>query len=168
MQRALAKVQGEMPDVKKVSVSPGGGILSKLFLPKSTLAVTNPFTGNITYDPAEMMNISPDEQENTIAHELTHVRQTQNQPWYKTLMSMVSPVERAPNIASGSMDSAYAWRPSEMEAFQTERDRTLAHHLPNMRDPQTQMGDIMLVKPRPKKQVQTGPSSDKLHQLLGQ
>lgn len=166
MQRALAKVQGEMPDVKQVSIGPSG-FLSRLFMPKSTLATTNPFTGNIGYNPEAMAGVGQDELENTIAHELTHVRQTQNVPWYKKIMDMVSPVESTPSIASGSMNSPYQWRPSEMEAFQTERDRTLAHHLPDMRDPQTGMGDIMLVKPRPKKQVQTGPSSDKLHQLLG-
>lgn len=165
MQRALAKVQAEMPDVKKVSVSPTSSWLSKFFLPKSTLAVTNPFTGNISYDPAEMAGISQDEMENTLAHELTHVRQTQNMPWYKILGSMVSPVEKTPDIASGSMNSPYAWRPSEMEAFQTERDRTLSHHLPYMRDPQTQMGDIQLVKPK-KKQLDMGPSSGKLQQMM--
>src|SRR5262245_11211460 len=155
MQRAYKKVAGEMPDVKPVSVSPGTGILSKLFLPRSAQAVTNPFTGNITYDPAAMAGIDPNEMENTLAHELTHVRQTQNMPWYKVLGSMISPVESTPDIASGSMNSPYAWRPSEMEAFQSERDRTLSHHLPNMRDPQTGMGDIQLVRPRKKSAVDT-------------
>ena len=52
MQRAYAKVSGEMPDVKRVSVSPRqSSFLTNLFMPRGAYAVTNPFTGNITYNP---------------------------------------------------------------------------------------------------------------------
>jgi len=48
---AIAKVRQEMPDVGPVSVSPSDSILSKWMMPRGSNAVTNPFTGNITYDP---------------------------------------------------------------------------------------------------------------------
>jgi hypothetical protein len=163
MQRALRKVQGENPDVKPVSISSSdSSLMNRLFAPKGAMATTNPFTGNIHYNPKQLQGIGQDELENTVAHELTHSRQAQNTPWYKTVAGLFSPDETVPQGAPSSMDTPYHWRPQELEAFDAERARTLSHHLPWMRDPVTGMGDIQLMKQK----VKVGPTSGKLQQLV--
>ena len=162
MQRAYTKVSGEMPDVKKVSVSPrGSNLLTGLMMPRQSFAVTNPFTGNITYDPDMMVGQSPTDMENTLAHELTHVRQTQNMPWYQHMMSIgqnMLGMDRGQTPAglnqSSPLNNEYYWRPSEMEAFQTEKNRTLNQGL-DVPDPMTGSRDIIL--PSKRKEVDTGP-----------
>lgn len=130
MQRTLTKVQGEMSDIRKPTIAPHG-FMSKLFAPYGSLATTNPITGNISYDPEKMNNLNNNEKENTMAHELTHVRQQQNTPFMKRLIAAVTP------------QLPYNERGSELEAFQTERDRSLKNHL-SMPDPQTGATDITL------------------------
>ena len=152
MQQAYQKVSGEMPGVKKVSVSPSGGsILSKMFMPRGAYAVTNPFTGNITYNPDVMAGLSRDEMENVLAHEMTHVKQTQNTPWWKTAMEIPASLfgidEKVPEGADSTHNDPYYWRPREMEAFQAERDRAERLKLPYFRDPISGMGDIDLRAP---------------------
>lgn len=131
MQETLAKVQAEMPDVQRTNLSAMGPV-SKLFAPRGAFATTNPFTKNIKYDAENMNSLNKDEKENTMAHELTHVRQAQNTPFMKRLIDAIMP-SKLP----------YAQRGNEMEAFQTERDRSLKNHL-SMPDPQTGATDIQL------------------------
>lgn len=169
MQRALKKVQGENPGTKQVTVSPStASPITRMMMPRGAMAVTNPFTGNITYNPEAMEGQSPTDMEQTLAHELTHVRQTQNQPWWKTAASLFAPDEKVPaGISPNSpLNSSYQWRPREMEAFQTERDRASAQKIPDYADPVTGSRDLQL--PRESgRGINTGPSSDKLKQLTG-
>jgi hypothetical protein len=158
MQRALAKVLGEMPDVKPVTISPSSSsILSKLFAPKGSMATTNPFTGNISYNPDAFQGQSQDELENTVAHELTHSRQAQNTPWYKTAVNLFRPDDNVPTgiNQNSPLNTPYYWRPREMEAFQTERNRQTYQPYPV--DPALGTRDIQLS--RPKKQIDVGPSN---------
>lgn len=161
MQRAYQKVSGEMPDVKPVSVTPRqSSFLTNLFMPRGAYAVTNPFTGNITYNPDMMVGQSPVDMEQTLAHELTHTRQTQNQPWYKTIAEMFMPDEKVPAgiPASSSLNNPYYWRPREMEAFQAENDRTRKLGLPIYSDPVLGTRDIMLPPEKKKSGIDTGPN----------
>lgn len=149
MQKAYSKVSGEMPNVKKVKVSPrGSSFLTRFMMPRGATAVTNPFTGNITYNPEVMAGYTPDELEQVMAHELKHVEQTQNTPWWKT----------AAEIFNMPFEEEYYKRPREMEAYQHERDRATRLKLPNMIDPVHGTRDIYL---RP----ELGPSSKKLKEL---
>jgi len=146
MQRTLQKVLGQMPDVNPVTIGPSGG-MNSLMMPKNALATTNPFTGNISYDPSMMAGQSPDEMGNTVAHELTHSRQAQNTPWYQKVMDMFHPGNDTPpaGLPSGSvLNNPYYWRPSELEAFQTERNRQMTQPYPT--DPVYGTRDINLVK----------------------
>ena len=136
MQGAFTKVRGEYPDVKPVTLTPSDSLLTKWMLPRNAQAVTNPFTGNIMYDPNMMQGLNQDEIENTLAHELTHSRQAQQDSWVKTAMQMFMPQEE------------YNMRPNEMQAFQTERDRALSHHLTT---PSPQSGAMDIPLPNPNK-----------------
>ncbi len=145
-----------MPDVKPVTASPASdSFLSKYFFPKSALASANPFTGNITYNESELIGRPQNEIDNTIAHELTHSRQSQLMPWYKKLATVPQAMmeqlgfdEKVPSqIGPNSpLNTPYAWRPRELEAFQTERDRTLKNRLTDIySDPMTGARDIQLM-----------------------
>jgi hypothetical protein len=149
MQRAYAKVSKEMPDVKSVSVTPSSSsFLSKFFMPRGANAVTNPFTGNISYNPEMIGNqgYNQNDIEDILAHEMTHVRQTQDVPWYKMLGQIFSPKPQVPaGIPEGSPTNAsYYWQPHELEAYQTERNRMMAQHRPNPVDPIYGTRDIVL------------------------
>lgn len=146
MQRAYQKVSKEMPGVKGVSVSPReSSFLTRFMMPRGATAVTNPFTGNITYNRESMAGYTPDELEQVMAHELKHVEQTQNTPWYKT----------AAEIFNMPFEEEYYKRPREMEAYQFERDRATRRKTPNYVDPVHGTRDIML---RP----ELGPTSQML------
>lgn len=161
MQRAYQKVSGEMPDVKKVSVSPReSSIMTRMFMPRGANAVTNPFTGNVSYSSEMMKGMNPEELEQVIAHELTHVRQTQNTPWWKTAAEIVSPDEKVPAGQTFPKNDPYYWRPREMEAFQAERDRAVKNKTPNYVDPILGTRDIQL---RP----EVGPSANVQKKMLG-
>lgn len=143
MQRAYNKVSAEMPNIKRVSVTPReSSFLSKFFMPRGATAITNPFTGNINYNPEIVRGLSDDELEQIMAHELTHVGQTQNQPWYRTIADIFKRDEQVPQgIPSASnLNMPYYWRPREMEAFQAEKNRN-----PNMySDPMSGARDILI------------------------
>jgi hypothetical protein len=164
-QAALKKVLGENPDIKPVTISPsGGGILQRLFAPKSSLATTNPFTGNITYDPSQMVGLTQGEVENTVAHELNHSKHFQNMPWYSKIGSVINQTlfddkPPAQGLSKNSpINSNYFWRPEEMEAFQAERDRTAKNRLTDVyTDPMLGTRDIPLFPPR-KTGIDTSPS----------
>jgi len=151
MQRAYSKVSQEMPNVKKVKVSPReSSFLSRFMMPRGATAVTNPFTGNITYNREPMQGYTPDELEQVMAHELKHVEQTQNTPWWKT----------ASEIFQMPFEEEYYKRPREMEAYQHERDRATRKKTSNYVDPVHGTRDIML---RP----EIGPSSNVQKKMLG-
>jgi hypothetical protein len=159
MQRAYSKVSKEMPNVKKVNVSPReSSLMTRMFMPRGANAVTNPFTGNISYNPEMMRGMNPDELEQTMAHELTHVGQTQNTPWWKTAAEIIMPDEKVPPGQAFPKNDPYYWRPREMEAFQAERDRASRLNLPNPVDPVLGTRDIQL---RP----DIGPSSGMIDRM---
>jgi hypothetical protein len=164
MQRAYAKVSAEMPDVKKVSVTPSTSMLGRFFMPRGAMAVTNPFTGNVMYSPDAMQGQSQDDMEQTIAHELTHTRQSMNEPWYEHAVDIVKSLnpwgdEKVPEgIQKGSiLDNPYYWRPREMEAFQAERDRAQRNKIPYYVDPVLGSRDIMLPSQKKQPGIDTGP-----------
>lgn len=159
MQRALAKVLGEMPDVKPViATSSDSSMLGRLMMPRGAEATTNPFTGNISYSPTGMQGMQSPELEQTMTHEMTHARQAQNTPWYKTLFNAYMPDMKVPQGISPNsvMNNPYFWRPNEAEAFQAERDRAMRLGL-SIPDPVTQSRDIILPKDK-KKGIDVGPS----------
>lgn len=160
MQRALNKVLAENPGTKRVSISPSSNsLLTKLMMPRGSMATTNPFTGNITYNPEMMQGQSPFDIEQTVAHELTHTRQAQNTPWWKTAASLFMPDEKVPaGISKDSpLNDPYQWRPHEMEAFQTERDRASRMNAQGYSDPVTGSRDLQLPSMK-KKGINTAPS----------
>jgi hypothetical protein len=149
MQKAYGKVQGEMPTVKGGTLSASdSSVLPGIFMPRGADAVTNPFSGNITYNPDAMASRSPFDREQILTHELTHAGQTQDTPWWKTLAGIVSPDERVPQgVQPGSpFNNPYYWRPRELEAYQAERDR--ARMVPDVADPISGARDIPLPAPR--------------------
>lgn len=154
VQAARAKVLAEMPDVKPVSVGPSNSILSTLLgIPRQAVAVTNPFTGNVSYNPELLGSMNQDELENTLAHEFTHSRQAQNTPWLSTVKRMFMPNTNAPpKGATGPYDTPYYWTPEEMQAFQTERDRTSRLKL-NVSDPVYGSMDIPLPSMKTRKKM---------------
>lgn len=151
MQRAYGTAKREMPDVRDVPVSSAdnAGLSGVLMpMPKNALAATNPFTGSITYSPPMMQGQGPTEMANTMAHELTHARQAQRTPWYQTALDLFKPDVRVPEgIAPTSvLNNPYYWRPNELEAFQTERNRQLTQPYPV--DPVYGSRDIPLPRKR--------------------
>jgi len=141
IQAAKTKVLGEMPDVNPVSVSPSAGILDKLLgMRRNIMAITNPFTGNVSYNPSALEGQSDTDLEQLLAHELTHSRQAQNTPWYQTAMNAFMP------------QGSYNQRPYEMEAFQNEKNRAIAQHL-SMSDPITGATDIPLPSMKTRKKM---------------
>lgn len=142
--KAIKKVKQEMPDQSQTSVEPSG-FLGK-FLSRGANASTNPFTGNVSYNPEVMQKMSPDEMENTFAHELTHSRQIQAKPW----MQRFTDVGRSmlPGFLGGG-DEEYYQRPREMEAYQAEKNRTSRLNLRGMQDPMTGARDINLPADNP-------------------
>lgn len=161
-----------MPGVKKIAVSPSSSsLLTKLFTPRGANAVSNPFTGNMTYNPHMMGDLSQFDKEQITAHELTHTGQTQNIPWYKMLTQIFSPDEKVPVgiSATSNLNNPYYWRPHELEAYQAERDRATRLKTPNYVDPITGGRDYSLHPKYPSntKGIQTGPTSEKLKKLQG-
>lgn len=139
-----------MPDVNPVTVSPSNSsLLSRIMMPRNTFATTNPFTGNISYNPEAMQGQSQQMIENTLAHELTHSRQAQQTPWYKTALGLFTPDEKPP-VGNYSNPEPYYWRPNEMEAFQAERNRARLQKQPGIPDPVYGSRDIQLPSPRRK------------------
>jgi hypothetical protein len=139
---AIKKVREEQPDVAQIPIEPAG-FLGRILGGRNE-AVTNPFTGSVSYNPANMEKLSPEQTENIFAHELTHSRQVQNTPYFSRLTNVMR------SMIPGQ-DESYYQRPREMEAFQTERDRNLRYGY-SQPDPITQARDIELppVSPRRK------------------
>lgn len=124
MKRVFAKIQGEMPDVK------ANPPRSNQNLPMNQAARTDPLTGNVDYNPFVLQTMSPDDREQTLTHEMTHVGQRQEHPIMSVLKSFLP-------------QGPYHQRDNEMEAFQAERNRSLSHHL-SVADPESGATDIQL------------------------
>ena len=142
--KAIKKVKQEMPDQAATSVEPSG-FLGR-FMSRGANASTNPFTGSVNYNPDVMQRLSPDEMENTFAHELTHSRQIQAKPWLQRFTDVGKSM--LPGFLGGGEEEYYQ-RPREMEAFQAERDRTASHNLRGMPSPTTGQNDIDLPSENP-------------------
>lgn len=178
MQRAYQKVAGEMPGVKPITISPSSASLAtKIFTPRGANAVSNPFTGNMTYNPNMIneMGYNDFDKEQIIAHEMTHTAQTQDMPWYKKLGDIWSqqmgetlhntvPKEIPQNSV---LNNPYYWRPHEQEAYQAERDRAARLHTPNYVDPILGTRDIPLYPEKKKPGINTTPSSGMLKKVTG-
>jgi len=176
MQRAYAKVIAEYPGTKKVQVYPSdSSLLTKLAMSKRAYAVTNPFTGNIAYNRDTMADQSQQDMEQTMAHELAHVRQMQDTPWYGHLAEVGNQMlQNVKSLWGGNEDKVpegirpsspyndpYYWRPREQEAFQVEKDRALKMGLSGP-DPMDYSRDIQLPGPPRRPMVNTGPSDEVL------
>lgn len=149
VEKALAVVRPEMTDVANRKVtSSKDSLIGRMLMPSNAYAITSPWTGNITYSPDMMKDMTQDEIENTIAHELTHSRQFANQGIMGTIKNMLTKPKAA--TSGGFLGSSYYWNPDELEAFQTEKDRQVRLKQAWPRDPMTGQGDIMLPS-KPKK-----------------
>lgn len=169
MQRAYSKVSKEMPDVKKISVSPSSSsLLSKVFTPRGANAVSNPWSGNMIYNPDMMGGMNQFDKEQVIAHEMTHTKQMQDMPWYQKIGEMLFNRGNVPEgIRKGSnLDNPYYWRTHELEAYQAERDRARRLKTPDYVDPITGGRDYSL-HPKYTPTINTGPSSAALKKLQG-
>jgi hypothetical protein len=140
---AIKKVRAENPDVADVDIQPSG-FLSK-FLSRGANASASPWTGNVDYNPEVMNNLSQDEAENTFTHELQHARQTRAQPYLTRAGNVMKSL--LPGFLGG--EEEYYERPREMEAYQSERNRTGRLNLRDMRDPMTGRSDINLPSESP-------------------
>lgn len=148
---ARAKMQQEMPDVaSKVSVTPAGWMdrmredvrHNLIGSSGAAMADTSPLTGNITYYPESLKGLEQTMIDNLLAHELTHSRQALSKPWHRRVIDIFknSPYER------------YGAIPEELEAFQTEADRSQPRstNLPSFGEQGYRYrGDIRLPKGKP-------------------
>ncbi len=117
-------------------------------------ATTDIFTGNVAYNPSALQGQSQDEIDQTLAHELTHTKQIQSQPWYQrgfNALKAALPMTpwQYPALPGQIAPKDYQPDPDELEAYQTEHDRALAKQIP-------QSGDVWLPKPRPPQQPIAG------------
>lgn len=135
MQQAIRKVRGENPDMARTSIQPGGFISGPAMHGLNASGLTNPFTGNIYYDPSSYERMQPNERENALTHELMHSRQITDQSYLARLMNLGKQFFTSPE--------PYYERPNEMQAFQSERNRSLNLGL-DMPDPVTGKRDIQL------------------------
>jgi hypothetical protein len=168
MQRAYSKVSKEMPHVKKISVTPStSGTLSKIFTPRGANAVSNPWSGNMIYNPDMMGDMGQFDKEQVIAHEMVHTGQMQDMPWYKKIGEMLFNRGNVPEgiPATSNLNNPYYWRPHELEAYQAERDRATRLKIPNYVDPITGGRDYSLHPKYTPPKVETGPSSTALKKL---
>ena len=148
-----------MPGVKKISVTPSTSGFGKFLMPRGADATSNPFTGNMTYNPDMMGQRSQFDKEQTMTHELTHTGQTQNNvPWHKLLTAIFERDEKVPAGVGSNVNNPYFWRSNELEAFQAERNRAARLKTPNYADPITGKRDKVL---------NTGPTTSKLKKLQG-
>jgi hypothetical protein len=133
--KLIKKVQTENPDVANASFSEAGP-WARLLANKRARAIANPFTGNVTYFPERMATMSDPEAENTFTHELQHTRQIRGMNPLQRLMMV------GRSMIPGAEES-YGERPRELEAFQSEKDRTARLKL-NVPSPYTGARDIQL------------------------
>ena len=119
---AKQRMQTEMPaQMAGTSVEPMGVVGKSLGALKAlaggqTQAITSPFTGNVSYDPTALAGQSQNDIDDMLAHELTHVGQIRQEPWYAPYLGLVGIGPRYD----------YGQDPNELEAFQTESNRAVA------------------------------------------
>lgn len=153
IQAAYNKVKQEYPDVSGVNVSPSNSLIAQYLSTPNTYATTNPMTGNIYYNPQMMSNMNDDQMQSIMAHELTHSKQVQSNPWYKNMWNVItgSDPEVPQGMQNTSLGTPYYWKPNEMEAFQAQKDRMIKNRQSPYNNPTTAHGDIYLP-------METGPS----------
>lgn len=114
--RARVLMKTEMPaEEAGASIEPMG-LLGRLAVPGAQ-ALTNPLTGNITYNPATNIGRSDAEIADTLLHELTHRKQIMARSIPQRIGSML-----ADAMLSGL---PYHQRPDEMAAFEAEIRRAV-------------------------------------------
>ncbi len=126
---AKTKVRAEMPDVANAPIENMGGLgqflisaLDKLTRGGATMAATKPNSGgSVGLMPEAMAQESPAEQEDTIAHELTHVRQARSDYGNKSLLEQAA--QSLKNRQERQLP--YGQQPHELEAFQAQSDRAV-------------------------------------------
>jgi len=175
MSAAKAKMQTEMPnEMSAASIEPTGffggmkDALVKKAIGGTPVATTGPF-GGITYNKELLAGMSQPELEDTLAHELTHVKQySGGQPQISTgrgLMNVMNnimpkqdeglPQETKNFYSSRGYDPSYRGSSNEMEAYQAEDQRRMSRG-----DIMRPGEDIQLFSPK-KKAINTAPSSVK-------
>jgi hypothetical protein len=134
--QAKMKVRAEMPDVADTPVEPmswldrliakgkekivGGGQVVATAHPSGGIFSTGATGGSVTYNPDVLAQLSPGEQEDTIAHELKHIQQNR-QDYNKGIGGRL-----AQKIADlREFRDPYGRQPHEQEAYQFEGDRAV-------------------------------------------
>jgi hypothetical protein len=111
MHLAALHMGGTMPsEMSSTTVAPMG-LLDRLLAPAGAQAVTNPITKNVRYNP-DLMPRTQAETDDLLAHELTHVKQLNQQPLLSRLWSRAKPPTES-----------YYDRPTEIEAYDVEKQR---------------------------------------------
>ncbi len=153
---AKTKVRAEMPDVANAPIENMGplgqfliGSLDKLTRGGMTLAATNPHRGgSVGLMPENMAQESQVEKEDTIAHELTHVRQARRDYADKGILEQIAQAL----LNKRERRLPYGQQPHELEAFQVQGDRAVRQGrepglTPNFLSPGfREKGDIVLMK----------------------
>lgn len=122
--KAKTTVRAEMPDVANAPIEPMGWLDQLIAGIKArtnggtTLALAHP-NGSIGVN--DQASFSQSDLEDTLAHELTHVRQSRRDYGGKSYLSMAS--QYLTNRKESAMP--YGQQPGELEAFQAEGDRAV-------------------------------------------
>jgi hypothetical protein len=147
MNLAQEKMRQEYPkEMKTATIKPTGlvGRLADKFVQKviggAPVATANPF-GGIRYNPELASSLPQDELEDMLAHELTHVRQYQDMPLGKRILSSILPqkdeglpAETAKSFRMQGYDPIYRGKSTEMEAYGAEQQRQLQRGASNPYD----------------------------------
>lgn len=138
MELAKQKMQTEMPnEMNNTDIEPigplgrlGYGIIGKV-LGSTPIAKTGRF-GGISYDPRQMENMDQNDIEDTLTHELTHVKQLRDMPLQQKLMESVMPLqdeglpaETEKSLRDQGWNTSYRGKANEMEAYDAEDQRKL-------------------------------------------
>jgi hypothetical protein len=141
--KAQMKVRGEMPDVADAPIEPAGlvdrltaALKERLVGGGRVVATADPFavpTGNtglplpgakvgrVVYHPDVLASQNPAEVEDTLAHELVHVRQGREAAGDSLFSRIKAKLE---SIKEGYLP--YGQQPNELEAYQYEGDRAVS------------------------------------------
>jgi hypothetical protein len=153
MLAAKTKVRAEMPDVANAPVENMGWLDQLIANARgkmeggTTMALThNGSGGSVALNPDAMAQVGQTDREDTIAHELTHVRQARRDFGDKNIL------QRAAQVFANLQEShlPYGQQPNELEAFQAEGDRAVRQGrepgvTPNFSTPGfREKGDIVL------------------------
>ena len=134
VQQATQKIKQERPGLEGMhtaimgpfgrAISGLGDVLS-MDPNAQTMAITNPLTGSVYYNPAAVEGRSQSQLEDTIAHEGTHYLQHQQdyagKPWYQQALTGLQQIGAAMN----PFGPRAGRNPVELEAYQTDQDRAV-------------------------------------------